>query len=365
MEDNKKTNVVFAAIEPYIQRNIVSPDESVKTGGKFVNWGDGNAYPAYLRRLYDGCTTFHSIVSGCVDYIAGDDVVLNVPIAGSTKYVNRRSETPKDIVRQLAYNAIMFGGISPQVIRANDGGIAEVYNADFGCIRTDRDYASFWYSENWNGRGRVNAVVYPGFLPRATDVPTSILYKRIYGDGIRVYPQPLYAPAVKACEIEMAIDDYHMNSLENGFTASAIVNFNRDAEDEEKREVEKALVEKFAGHQNAGRLVVSWNPGGKENEATIQTLQTTDYGEKYKTLAERVKQEIFTAFRANENLFGIPTANGFNSEEYESAFKLFNRTLIQPVQAAIVDAFDRILGVEGSMSIKPFTLEGAGENIVE
>jgi hypothetical protein len=111
--------------------------------------------------------------------------------------------------------------------------------------------------------------------------------------------------------------------------------------------------------------MMSWNDG-KEVETTVQKLEQDDFGERYKSLASHCRQQIFTAFRANPNLFGIPTESlGFSSEEYDSAFKLFNRTQIQPVQDMIVDAFDKVLGVTGSIQIKPFSIERDTTQVIE
>ena len=93
--------------------------------------------------------------------------------------------------------------------------------------------------------------------------------------------------------------------------------------------------------------------------AVLQKMEVADYGDKYETLSKHCERRIFTAFRANPNLFGVATeSNGFNSEEYEQAFKLFNRTMVQPIQRKIVAGFDKVLGQEGLVSIEPFTLEG-------
>jgi len=75
------------------------------------------------------------------------------------------------------------------------------------------------------------------------------------------------------------------------------------------------------------------------------------------------RQQLFTSFRANPNLFGIPTENlGFSSEEYESAFTLYNKTQIQPIQKTIISSFERIYG-EGVIEIKPFTLQSNTQNV--
>ena len=51
-KDNSiRANIALAALDPYLERNIVSPKETVIRGKDFVEWGDGNAYPDYLLDL--------------------------------------------------------------------------------------------------------------------------------------------------------------------------------------------------------------------------------------------------------------------------------------------------------------------------
>ena len=70
------------------------------------------------------------------------------------------------------------------------------------------------------------------------------------------------------------------------------------------------------------------------------------------------------SFRAIPQLFGDMTAaTGFNSQEFSESFKVFNRTVVMPVQQKIIDAINRILNVD-AVAIEPFTLEGQ-ENTVE
>jgi hypothetical protein len=55
---------------------------------------------------------------------------------------------------------------------------------------------------------------------------------------------------------------------------------------------------------------------------------------------------------------------GFSTEEFEQSFKLYNRTQIQPVQRLICDAYDKIYGQKGVLTIKPFSLDGNTEDNV-
>ena len=365
-----KRLVSFAAIDTYVERNIISPRATLVTGDDRYRWGDRDLYPSYLAELYDTVTTLGAVIDGCTDFVAGDDVAFE---GQKDMVLNSAGETAPEIVRQLAHNASVYGGFAIDVIRNKVGGIAEIYAVDLKYLRTNKDNSVFWYSEKWT-KSRPEPEILPAFMPNLqaewaslTDGEknfhaSSILWVKLR-DG-DVYPAPPYAAAVKACEIERCIDDYHLNNLDNGFAPSAIINFNNGVpEDDEKKEIEKTFSEKFGGHYNAGRLMFAFNPD-KENAVTVEYPKVEDFGARYDALAKRSRQAIFTAFRANPNLFGIPTESlGFSSEEYESAFKLFNRTQIRPIQRKISDAFAKVYGA-AVLTIVPFTLDGAGEAAV-
>ena len=362
-EPNSKAVMRFAAIDPYIETNIISPTESKGRDKDYVQWGDGNHYPHYLLDLYRNVTSLRSVINGCVDFAVGDDVTAMIFPYGDK--MNRKGETARDLVKRIAWNAFVFGGYALQVIRSKDGANRELYAIDLDKLRTDEENEVFWYSENWGDKFvRSDKVIrYPKWMKEGKS-ETSIFFVKCQEFG--AYPAPLYAAAVKACEVERSIDEYHLTAINNSFMGSYVINFNNGAPTQEiKEEIERNVNEKFAGKSNAGRIMLSWNDS-KEVETTIQRLEQDDFGERYKTLASHCRQQIFTAFRANPNLFGIPTESlGFSSEEYESAFKLFNRTQIQPVQDLIVDSFDKILGLTGSIAIKPFSIERDTTQIIQ
>jgi capsid portal protein len=163
----------------------------------------------------------------------------------------------------------------------------------------------------------------------------------------------LWNTAIESCLTDIEINHFHFNEVKNGFNASTIINFNNGVPtDEEKDEIEKQINNKFCGAENASRFLLAFN-SNKDNAVTIEKLNTDDYDERYNSLAKKVRQDIFTTFRANPNLFGIATENlGFSSEEYESSFKLFNKTMIQPIQKKMVGALQPLMDIQ----IKPFTL---------
>lgn len=362
-KETKETKVVavkLIAQDSYIESHIVAPTE-VKYRNDMYLWGRRNDYPAYLSELYAEVTTLRSVVNGVIDYVAGDDCILSTDLPVGPGMANE-DQTVFDLVQNLAKQLGLYGGFAMQVIRTKGGGIHSLYCLDLKYVRTNKDNSVFWYSEKWDGR-KEKAKEYSKFIPAAKDQETGIVFvKRATDTG--VYPAPVWAASVKAAETERCTDVYHLNAINNGFEGSAVINFNNGVPDEETRKkIEKEVNEKFGGYQNAGRIVTCWNDA-VTNKTTIDTFKTEDFGAKYESLSKWSRQQLFTAFRANPNLFGIGTeSTGFNQEEYESAFKLFNRTTVRPFQRLITDAFQRIFGA-AVLNIKPFTLETTGGEAV-
>ena len=362
----------FAAIDPYVDNKMILPVERFVSGKDLVEWGNRNSYPDYLLDLYNNVPTLRSIVNGNIDFITGDDVSIR-PLTDNLPngQMNNRGDNIREQIKDIAKDYEIYGGFALQIIRNLIGMVAEVYYIDMRYLRTNKEGNVFYYCEDWSKSGKKDVIVYPAFMPNlkwdALDDEqrnrnaSSILYvKNVH---TQVYPAPLYAASIKACEIERLIDDFHINSLQNQFVSSAIINFNNgDPGDEMKKEIEDAINEKFAGAANGGRIMLSFNKN-KESATDIVEFEVKDFGERYKALSEHSRQQIFTAFRANPNLFGIPTeGNGFANEQYAESFKLYNRTQIQPVQRLIADTYDKIYATKGVLTIVPFSMDGEIED---
>lgn len=350
------TKLKFAGIDPFLATNIITPDERLNNRKGWVEFGDGNQYPNYIHDLYEHCATLHSIIHGSNDFITGDEIVSNV--------INFSDKQITELVEDIGLSMLIYGGAYLEVVRNRVGNIAQVNVLNFRNVRTNVNNDTFYYNTSFSeSRGRTKSdIILPKFDPNDKNQAHSVFM--IKNSSHSVYPTPLWSASDIAATIEKNINLFHLNNLANGFTSTTIVNFNNgEPTDEMKKEIERMFNEKFAGYQNAGRMMLSWNDD-KDHAATIDTLDMKDYGEQYATLAERSRNELFVAFRATPILFGLPLDNiGFNVQEYQSAFKLFNKTVIQPLQRKIVYALDTVFkgiikeGNEHALTITPFTIE--------
>lgn len=341
--------LTFAAINPYITTNIISPEEKEIRTQDFVEFGDRNEYPNYVYDLYLNCATLHSIINGTNDYICGDEIKSNLDVMG---------DEISDFVSDFGLNLLIYGGAYIEVLRNKFGHIVKLNVLNYRNVRSNADNTKFYYSKGFSEKktyGRCKCQVYDAFNRDDNKQIQSIyMVKNI---RTQVYPAPIWCASIMAAEIEKNINRFHLNNLSNGFAATTVINFNNGVPtDEVKEEIERLINEKFSGNENAGRIMVSFNDD-KEHAVDIETLELKDYGEQYKTLADRSRNEIFTAFRANENLFGINKENiGFNEQEFKSSFALYNKTVVYPLQKKIKRAIDFIFNREDSIEIIPFQI---------
>lgn len=359
MDENKtKMNVKCLAIDPYVVDNIVKPTEVFIRDKHFIGWGDSNDYPDYIEDLYQNVATLHSVIDGTADYVCGDDIVVNIPNVAST---NRKGQTIEEIVKWAAKDLVKYNGFALNIIENQFGTPAEVNYLDFKRVRSNEDGTKYYYSLDWSkSYGRVKYIEYDSFFNKDRESKSTVFYYK--NDINRVYPTPIYAAAVIACEIEKKMNVFHLNNISNSFSSNYIINFNNGRpSDEIKEEIEDEVYEKFCGVENGGRPMLSFNEN-KEAETTVQKIDSDNFIDKYNSLAERTQQEIFTAFRATPNLFGLPTkTTGFNSQEYNSAYKLFNKTVVQPMQQVLKDSFEKLFKVENCLTIVPFSMDALEE----
>lgn len=355
----------FTAVRPYILQTAPSNEEKDVRGKDYVQWGENDEYGNFLFKCYSECPILQSIINGTVDYVCGDDIKLNVPELAFE--VNREGETYRDVISRALLDYYIFGNGYIQVVKNLAGRIAELYWLDARYVRSGIKNQTFYYNEDFGkkwGRSK-KTVLYPAYMPEGTDATSILMLKTPNSRG--TYGSPVWESAIKSVMTEMEIDKFHLAEIQNNFAGSAVINFNNGMPTaEQKEEIEKNVTEKFGGSENAGRIMLSFNKG-KDNATTVERLQSDDFDSRYNDLAKKTQLQIFTVFGANANLFGVPTeSNGFNSEEYQSSFKLYNRTRVKPVQRYISGRMDRLFQMDGAVTIVPFTIEeNTKEQVVE
>lgn len=331
-----KVYTTLASIDKFFTKTIPDNSEVKKAGLDMVSWGSDNHYPDYLKGLSEDVGLLRSIISGCTDIALGNSLEgIDIVLA-----------------KRLTLDWFTYGGMAIQVICDKLGRIGSVNYINFRKLRSNEDNTRFFYSDDWSKScGRVKYLEYPSYVPGNS----GIVYVKANYDS--TYPVPCYGAktTLQCCELEKEITNYHVASIQNGFSGGLLFNFqNGIPDDQQKAEIERNIMEKFCGSGNAGRVLINFSDD-PDHSLSLDQVSSEDYGEKYLNLQSKVQQEIFTAFRATPNLLGIKSdSTGFNTEEYDSCFKLFSRMIIKPYQNILKSTFSS-LGYQ--IDITPYSLD--------
>lgn len=364
--DNKPISMGFSLIDPELKISTPSYNENYQRNNlNFTYWGDDNKFPNKLITLAEESPSLSSILTGTVSFILGNSITVENPASIFARKVNKKGETLTDIAEQLAYDKLLFGGYTIQVIYNRLKEPVEIYAIPMEFIRTNRKNDKFWYNENW-GKYSTNTITYLPYNPdEIDDSYTQIFYSKNSGSR-RVYPTSPQTGALNDIVSENIAAKYIKNSLESGLSARFIINMPNTGKlsDEQKAKVEEGIKKKFTGVENAGTFMLYFN--NSTDKLDITKVDHDNSNEIFKSIREASRENIFIVNKATPNLFGLPTAStGFNSQEHQDAYSLYYKLVVFPIQKQIVEDLSKIIGT--TVVIEPFSinLDNETEKIVE
>lgn len=344
MDQDNKAIATFSLIEQSSTECIPSKTELVERNKEYVSCGKDNKFPSYLYDTYKDCSSLQSIINGTADFICGNGVAYD--------FKNSLGETLDVIIRKTSTQLLIYGGFYLRVIRDPKLQLKDLLVLDYKNCRVDEDLQQVFYSKKWGTWG-AKAEVFPIYTTTQND---SVIFYRGVMTSDDTYPLPKYYAALKSCRTQIEIQNFHYNAINNNFSANTIINMNNGVPiDDVKKEIERKLTDKFTGTKNATKFLISWN-ASKDNATTVDRLDDDQFDERYNALHKTTLNTIFSSMSAQPVLFGqVIESVGFNSQEYEAAFALYNRTVVLPIQNSISEILAPLFGLE-TLNIIPFSL---------
>lgn len=359
MAKTEKDLQVNMSVVETVRKYSYEYDETSNGNGQYVAYGPNNDFPTLMKNCYRQSATLKSIIDGSVNYILGDEVVVNDSAAQFQEKVNRTGMTMRGLIANLALSLQTYGGFAIQVIYSKLNTICELYPLDFSKCRTNEKGTKIYYNKKGWGKYTTKCEEFDRFN-RDTfnpEKPTQIFYCK--GDYTNnVYPIPAWYGALNDVLTEIECSRYSLNSVASGFSAKYILNFPYDENltKEQKDVIEASIKEKFCGPDTSSNFMLYFGNENGDN-ITIEKMQTDDTPEMYISIKDNARSNIFTALRTTPALMGLPSATtGFNSQEYSSAYKLYQKTVISPLQDLILETINKILGTVNAVTITPFKI---------
>ncbi len=361
--ENKKFNFSAIKRKEEFSRSGYDRDpnpfrDGQKDKPKYMKFGADNQYPEYLISLYNQSSIHASCINSIVQAITGDGLVSDKDEV--LKRANRDGESWNDIFNKISLDYKLFGGYALEIIYSRDRTrIAEVYHVDFSHVRAmekckDRNRIPGYYiSADWkpsfdftiNDLDKKLPHLPPFNLECRDEEPKQLLYHNPYRPGQHYYPLPDYVGGSKVIDLDQEVDNFHISNIKNGLAPSLAITTYTNANDEERMAIENMLRLQYEGTSNAGNMLYMdvADPSLKPDITPIPQNGADDY---YTTLNDVVSQKILTAHRiTSPMLLGIKSNVGLgsNSEEIETAYRLFLNTVVLPFQQSILAVLEGLL----------------------
>lgn len=327
---------------------------------KPVGWGEDNQLPILYWNCYTKSSTLKAIIDSCVNYLLGDDIIVNDSAAAWRENVNRTGMTMRQLIEKLGLSLFIYNGFAVQVIYNKLGQVVELYPLDFRKCRVNENATKVFYSKKWT-KYQTKAEEFDIFDPKHIDMnkPTQIFWYKSSSLS-NIYPLPMYNGALYdiLCEIESS--RYSLNTISNGFAARHLIQFPENASltDEQKKGIEDAIKTKFTGPDATASFMLYWRNGdGDAEKIEITKIEADDNAERFLAIRNSVRENIFISCRMTPLLAGLPNAsNGFSTQEYTDSLVIFQHNVISPAQDVILESLSKITMTEDGITIVPYKI---------
>jgi hypothetical protein len=358
MDDKNKTGLHIhefnAAYVPQFQEVIKNKP--------WVFYGDDNMFPNHLLTNYQYSPITRACANATMYGVKGKDLIVKEGDPNAIGMANR-SETLYEVYEKCVVDRIIFGGFALNIVKSNDGGIAEIYHTDFSRLRAGKEdmfgnVDTYFYSVDWKGT-QINPqkwkpVELPAFNMVSEDAPSMIYYVKKYQPMMSYYPAPDWIASLTTSQLDIEIRNFHLNNTQNSMMPSMSVSFTNGVPSEEERDIlMRQLEAKYTSSNNAGKIFLffSENP---ETAPIISPIPNNASDAWYSQMAPQIDQTILTAWGiSSPMLLGIKTSGQLGGRaEMLDAYNLFLQTRIIPIQEDMLKTFEKILFLKNKKVIK-------------
>jgi len=358
-------------------------------GRDYIEYGTEdwrNLYPQFLIDLYYNSSTHAAIINATAEMIAGEDLVCEEDDTNLESYVKLKkflrhansNESLHQVIKKVAFDFKLQGAYALHIVWNRERTeIAELYHVPCERVRAGRPNAMgkvdcYYISADWANTRTNKPYPINAFNVNDRTSGSQLLYTGAYSPNMDCYHTPDYLAANNWCLVDQKVAEFHLNNIENGFSGSFFVSFaNGIPTQEERRQIEQSLVEKFTGASNSGKFILTFSDD-KTRTPEITPISVSDADKQYLALQELLVQNILTGHRVTSPmLMGIKsdTGLGSNVDELNAAANFYQTTVIRPFQLNILNTLQTIFSVNNMdlpvqfVQLKPITVEFTSEDL--
>ena len=318
----------------------------------WVDFGQGNNHYQFLIDRFQNSATNNAVINNICKLIYGRGITALDAAQKPLDYANFLSLTTPDDIKRIISDTKMLGQSAIQVHYNKKREVVKFLHLPVNLIRSAKcneegDIDAYYYSDNWQKTREYKPIRYDAFGTSNSEI--EILMIQPYSAGMKYYSYVDYQGALDYCLLEEKVSEYLINEVSNSFAPTSIINFNNgQATPEQKRQIAEDVTNKLTG-STGKKVIISFNDN-PEAKTTIDTIQLQKAADQYQYLSDEARNKILVGHNVTSPLlFGIATSNGFssNADELKNSAILFDNMVIRPYQELVIEAFNKILAVNG------------------
>ena len=371
--ESKNTKVSMIKAE---SQEVEAPEFKTVNNKDYILYGVKNDFPTILKDMMNTSSLHSAILKKKADMSAGKG--FETASLEQKNFINNvnGSETLNEIVYKNAYDLALYGGYCFLATWSKDKkSIARIQYIDWSKVRKVKELEDdsevairqtegvefYQISSDWTQerKEKYKPEIVQGFSTQYNDVATQLVYVPMYRPGSEdVYPLPDYQACSTYIALDTEIASWHLNSVKNGFTPSMMINLVGVPSDEEMKQFQRKLEDQYSGSANSSKVILTLSED--ESQIPIITpLTLNDSDERYKDLANQVKEQIIIGHRASSTVVGVATAGKLGtSNEVIEAEAMFQHNVIDQNQYLLENHFNRLMnfnGIDGEITLKQST----------
>lgn len=352
---------------------IEAPIFKTLTNKDYIFYGDKNNYPTILRDMMNQSGLHSAILKRKADMTAIHGFDVESPDQESFIANTNGSETVNEIAYKNSYDLSLYGGYCFLATWSKDKKtVARIQFMDWSKVRKVKELDDdskesklqeegvdfFLISSDWTQErtAKHKPVLVQGFSEKHKNETTQLVYVPTYSpNSDDTYPLPDYQACSTYIAIDTEISSYHLNSCKNGFLPSMMINLIGVPSDEEMKQFEKKMQSNYSGSANASKVILTISED-ESQVPVITPLMLNASDERYKDLAEQVKEQIIIGHRASNEVAGVAVAGKLgSSSEVIEAEAMFQHNVINGYQHLIEKSYNKIMNInniQGELKLK-------------
>ncbi len=378
-KDNKADSTEYY-LENIEFSKIEMPSIKIERNKDWVSFGNDNCYPDKLIDYLNTSAIHNAIVLAKTVITSGksvkfdgtsftdykDTVTNPLQQYNLNHFYNEPSgddTTLEDFIYLVSQDWQVFGSYAIEIIWSVDfTRIASFRHIDVSKIRLGKmdeygEVECYYYCRDWKNPKKNPPVEIYAYDTDDKEHYRQLLYVHRTKPGLEYYGDPGYTSALTWIGVDSQMGQFHLSNINNGFSPSMSIKFyKKPGSPEEKEEIVRGIMKQFSGTRNAGKAMVFFSDG-KELAPDVTPIDVANLDKQFLAVADQVVQQIISAHRVTSPMLmgiALPGKLGY-SNELESAWKIFDSTVVSPDQKIITKTLNllaRNSGVDAQIEIE-------------